>query len=168
MQELSQEVDDEMEVDGDDTDEPETTDDTEEDDDMNNDDDETGDDDGSDMDTEDDMGDDTEESNEEQVSVNNKTLFYFDLFEELFHISSALEEKVRTLSEFITEQNGKELVNSIEQTIQKQKNDITFLLQKKIMYIEEENLKELYKIMKTRTETLSDVVSKINTSDNNS
>lgn len=88
---------------------------------------------------------------------NSRRLFLYDSFDTLQNVTLNFINRIDSIKEIITDDNKKSSLIELERKLVKQKNDINFLLKKKITSMSEENLDKLLLYFTTKTETLVDV-----------
>lgn len=105
----------------------------------------------------------SEEQPDEEVELEEdemskaKRLFFYNNFESLFNTTLNFIDKLEYIRETESDEKKKDTLVELENKLLKQKNDINFLLKKKIMNTSEENLNKLLLYFSTKTETIIDI-----------
>lgn len=98
------------------------------------------------------------EPEEEDDMSKSKRLLFFNEFETLFNTTLNFIDKLDYIKDNMSnEDKNLSTVLELENRLLKQKNDINFLLKKKIMNTSEENLDKLLLYFSTKTTTIIDI-----------
>lgn len=97
---------------------------------------------------------------EDEVSK-SKRLFFYENFENLYNTTLSFLDKLDSIKDSLQEPERKEVIIELEKKLIKQKNDINFLLKKKIKTINEENLGKLLMYFSTKIETTIDITKSV-------
>lgn len=107
--------------------------------------------------------DEMEEENPEPEDTisKNKRLSFYNNFESLYNVTLSFLDKLDSIKDSIADEEKKSTIIALEKKLIKQKNDINFLLKKKIKTINEENLDKLLIIFTTKTDTIIDITKSV-------
>lgn len=102
-----------------------------------------------------------EEEETEDTMSKNKRLSFYNNFESLYNVTLSFLDKLDSIKDSIMDEEKKNALIELEKKLIKQKNDINFLLKRKIKTINEENLDKLLIIFTTKTDTIIDITKSV-------
>lgn len=102
-----------------------------------------------------------EDEEPEDTMTKNKRLSFYNNFESLYNVTLSFLDKLDSIKDSIMDEEKKNTLIELEKKLIKQKNDINFLLKKKIKTINEENLDKLLIVFTTKTDTIIDITKSV-------